>query len=160
MTAFSLDEAFEIAIRIERNGARYYHKAAQFCEDEHARNLLVELASWEHKHEAIFKELRKETSDEKFQGIDDPRDEAIPYIRAMADGKVFPVDADPAANLTGDESPEEVLSVALGLEKDSVLFYLGMKDMVSKGADRVEAIIREEMKHIRVISEERAKLQQ
>ena len=40
--------------------------------------------------------------------------------------------------------------MAIGLEQDSIVFYLGMKDMVagSLGKDRIDGIIKEEMYHV------------
>jgi rubrerythrin len=45
---------------------------------------------------------------------------------------------------------EELLITAIGLEKESVLFYLGLKDMVPPqyGRERIDDIIREERSHI------------
>jgi rubrerythrin len=50
----------------------------------------------------------------------------------------------------------EILKAAIGIEKDSIAFYLGMKDMVSerRGKEKIEEIIREEMEHIRLLSHE------
>jgi len=55
-----------------------------------------------------------------------------------------------ADSLTGTETMEEVLTTAIGLEKESVLFYLGIKDIVSPeyGLERIDDIIREERGHI------------
>ena len=41
------------------------------------------------------------------------------------------------------------------MEKDSIAFYLGMKDMVPDdlGKSNMDAIIREEMSHIQLLSE-------
>jgi len=54
---------------------------------------------------------------------------------------------------------EEVLQIAIGKEKDSVVFYVGMKEMVPEkfGKNRIGDIIKEEMSHIRLLSEELAK---
>jgi rubrerythrin len=55
-----------------------------------------------------------------------------------------------ADSLTGDETLEEILRTAVGLEKDTILFYLGIKDLipVQSGQDRIEEIIREERRHV------------
>jgi rubrerythrin len=52
--------------------------------------------------------------------------------------------------LTGNETLEDIIKTALGLEKDSILFYLGVKNMVPPkyGRDKVEEIIEEERKHV------------
>ena len=56
--------------------------------------------------------------------------------------------------MTGDESIEDILRLAIGREKDSIVFFLGMKDLVSEklGKDRIDGIIREEMNHITILS--------
>ena len=50
----------------------------------------------------------------------------------------------------------EILKSAIEAEKDSIVFYLGMKEAVPKnlGKGRIEAIIKEEMEHIRMLSKE------
>ena len=52
--------------------------------------------------------------------------------------------------LTGKETLEDILRTALGLEKDSILFYLGVKDMVppNYGQEKIDEIIREEKRHV------------
>jgi len=73
----------------------------------------------------------------------------------MADEHVFNVKADPVEQLAGKETPEDVLKMAIGLEKDSIAFYVGLKESVSHkaGKDKVEAIIKEEMGHIVTLSQ-------
>ncbi len=50
----------------------------------------------------------------------------------------------------------EILKSAIEAEKDAIVFYLGMKEAISQnfGRDRIEAIIKEEMGHIRLLSKE------
>jgi len=67
---------------------------------------------------------------------------------------VFDARQDPAGLLSGTETVEDIYRMALDREKDSVVFYLGLKDAVPKswGRERVDAVIREEMKHIAVVN--------
>lgn len=46
--------------------------------------------------------------------------------------------------------------MAIGLEKDSIVFYLGMKEAVPQrsGRDKIEGIIKEEMRHMATLSRE------
>ena len=55
--------------------------------------------------------------------------------------------------LTGKETLEEIIQIALRAEKNSVCFYLGLKDLVSSdsGKEQVSRIIKEEMGHIAVL---------
>ena len=48
----------------------------------------------------------------------------------------------------------DILMAAIEAEKDSIVFYLGMKDAVPDdlGKSRLDAIIREEMGHVRLLS--------
>ncbi len=90
----------------------------------------------------------------------DLQGEAALYLQAIADGQVFDVRISPADLLTGDETLEDILRMALDREKDAVIFYLGIKDMVSEnlGRDKIDAIIKEEMSHVTIISKELAAL--
>lgn len=158
---FNADEIFEIAEEIERNGARFYRKAAEGREDTHSQQLLLDLAAMEDQHEKLFASMRKELSKaERADTVFDPYGEAALYLRAMADGAVFKVKEDPSERITGSESMEEILRTAIGLEKDSIVFYLGMREMVPErlGKPKVEGIIKEEMKHVTDLSNALAEL--
>lgn len=154
---FNADEILQIAEQIERNGSRYYRKAATGTADAQVKQVLGGLAVMEDRHERIFADLRKQLSDkEREDTVYDPQGETEAYLRALADGCVFDVDADPAEQLSGRETPEEIFTKAIQLEKDSIVFYLGIKDMVSEnlGKKRIDDIIQEEMSHISTLSEQ------
>ncbi len=158
---FNADEVFEMAEEFECNGANFYRKAASFFEDTNKCKLLEELAVMEDGHLAIFREMRAHLkSQEKEITTFDPDNEAGMYLRAMADGHVFDMTTDPCDFLTGNETMAEILKKALLCEKDSVVFYLGIKDMVSdsEGKGKVEAVIREEMGHISLLNKHLAEL--
>jgi hypothetical protein len=117
----------------------------------------------EDEHEKLFTSMRKDLSrEESVSDVFDPYGEAGRYLKAMADGAVFNVRKDPSEELTGGESMEVILRTAIGLEKDSIVFYLGLKEMVPDrlGKPKVEAIIKEEMKHVADLSSALAGLKQ
>ncbi len=148
MIKFNADEIFEMAEQIERNGAKFYRKAAESIDIDH-RDLLLRLAVMEDEHEKTFAAMRGELSDaEKTPLTFDPDNDAALYLQAMADGKVFK--SDPSEALSGDESIQDILKTAIGLEKDSIVFYTSMKELVPKtsGKEKVDAIISEEVGHI------------
>ena len=68
----------------------------------------------------------------------------------MADARGFEGKITPNKELTGKETPKEILETALNSEKESVVFYFGLKGLVPVRAsrDKVEAIIIEELSHI------------
>ena len=52
--SFNADEMFEMAERIERNGAKFYRTAAAAVSEASVRGRLAELAAWEDEHEKAF----------------------------------------------------------------------------------------------------------
>jgi rubrerythrin len=158
---FNADEILEMAEHIERNGARFYRKAAELVKDAAISTLLQDLAAWEDGHERAFASMRAElVPQERQPKVFDPEHETSMYLRAMADGHVFDAKVDPADTLTGKESAEDILRMAVGQEKDSIVFYTGLKEMISQtaGRERIEAIIKEEMGHIGFLNREIAAL--
>ena len=148
------DEIFEIAEQIERNGAKFYRAAAgKFSA---IRQVLLDLAADEDEHLKTFQDMREQLkSSEQQPDVFDPDGQAQMYLRAMADGHIFDIKADPAEKLSGERTPEDILKMGLGIERDSIAYYVGLKDYVPAraGRDKVEDIIREEMKHIAVLNE-------
>lgn len=145
---FNADEIFEMAEEIERNGATFYRKAAEGVSGDE-KDFLLELAKMEDDHEVTFKAMRKELGDkEKASTTFDPQGEAPQYLKALADTRVFfEKDLDPT-------DMKDILKAAIGAEKDSIVFYLGMKDLVPEkmGKDKLDDIIKEEMSHIKLLS--------
>ena len=156
---FNADEIFEMAEQIERNGARFYRRAAEGAVDPRNRQLLLDLAAMEEEHEKVFASMRSDLANEKPEtAVFDPDGQAALYLRAMADGHVFDVKTDPLQLFTGKETVEDILRVAMGMEKDSIVFYLGMKERIPErlGKDRIDGIIKEEMDHLALLSNELA----
>lgn len=151
MYDFNADDMFEIAEQLERNGAKFYREAAQAITDDPGRALLHQLAEMEDGHEKTFARMRAELSaTEKASTVFDPDNEAAMYLRALADTRVF------YQKEIDTSSMEAILKDAITAEKDSIVFYLGMRDAVpdDMGRERLDAIIKEEMGHIRLLSKE------
>ena len=148
---FNANEIFEMAEEIEKNGAVFYRKAAENTSDEEIKKMLLDMANMEDGHLATFQEMRKQLSNQE-QGwtIFDPDNQSVLYLQAMADARGYEGKITPTKELTGSETPKEILETALNSEKESVVFYFGLKGLVpiKAGRDKVEAIIIEELSHI------------
>lgn len=152
---FNAKEILEMAEQIERNGYDFYKKAAADVKEAEIKGFLTELADMELKHEDFFKEMKDALSKaEREEVVFDPYEETALYIQALADTRVF------YQKEIDTTSAEEVLKEAIVAEKESIVFYLGMKDMVPEksGKEKIDEIIREEMKHIQIISNQLLKL--
>jgi rubrerythrin len=148
---FNAEEIFMMAEQIESNGAKFYREAAENVSGSEAKELLLGLAGMEDEHEKTFQIMRSQlTQKEKEATVFDPAGEAAQYLKALADTRVF---FEKAIDLS---SMKEILKAAIVAEKDSIAFYLGMKDAVPEkfGKQKIEAIIKEEMYHIRLLSKE------
>ena len=56
---FNANDIFEIAVKIEQNGAKFYRNAAKQVEEEKHKKFLLELASMEDDHETTFANMQK-----------------------------------------------------------------------------------------------------
>jgi rubrerythrin len=150
---FNADDIFEIAQQMERNGAAFYRDAAGSVEDSSVKEFLLEFAAMEDEHEKTFIELRKElTAAEKTPTVFDPNNESALYLKALADTRVFFKKEIDTSTIAG------IFKSAITAEKDSIVFYLGMKDLVpgALGKDKMDGIIKEEMGHIKILSQKLA----
>ena len=148
---FNASEVFEIAEEIERNGSKLYRQAAANSSDKKTKQMLLNMATMEDGHLKIFEEMRKQLSgQEKEWAIFDPDNQSALYLQAMADARGYEGKISPTKELTGNETPGEIFEIALNSEKESVVFYFGLRSLVSvrAGRDKVEAIIKEELGHI------------
>lgn len=145
---FTAKEIFEMARQIERNGVAFYQKAAQSVSDAGEKEMLLDLAKMEEDHEVTFVKMEAELKEqESSPTVFDPEDEAAQYLKSLADTRVF---FEKEIDLS---SMKSILKAAITAEKDSIVFYLGMKELVpgKLGKDRIDAIIKEEMSHIRLL---------
>ncbi len=148
---FSADEIFEMAEEIERNGAKFYRKAAEGAADNEIRRYLLDMAAMEDGHLQTFTEMRQQLSDAEREVVTfDPENEAALYLDAMADSHGTEGKKSPTEELTGDESIAEIVKIAIIAENDSVVFYSGLRSLVTDaaGKDKVDKIIAEELSHI------------
>lgn len=148
-------ELFEIAEAIETNGARFYRRAAQTADDSEISEVFLQLAAMEENHRRIFAGIQKELLENERRLLAfDPITEIAQYLQSLVEGKVFGDEKYNSGRLAGLHDIKDVLTMALDAEKDSIVFYLGLKELVSPkaGRDRIEAIIKEEMGHISVLN--------
>lgn len=158
-TKFSVNEVLEMAARIEANGGRFYRKAAKLHVS--ARDLLNEIARQEDVHQKVFTEMRRAlTPSEQGALAEDLYGDTDLYLKAMVENQSFDINKDPAEFITGSESLADIFNIAIGLEKDSIIFYLGLKPLVppAMGREKLDAIVKEEMKHVAWLNQKRAEL--
>jgi rubrerythrin len=156
-TPINAYEVLEMAQRIERNGVSFYRKAAEQAASQDLRQILQKLAADEVDHEKIFAEMAEHlAAEERKVTLFEPVTEIADYLVTLADSKVFNLSSDFSSQLTGKETVADILKVALDKEKDSIIFYLGLRDYIPAQAskDTVDAVLRQELGHVNILTQQ------
>lgn len=147
---FTGREVLDMAVRIEENGVKFYNDACRASASEAIKQLFKVLAEEESHHIKVFLDLKKTLGESGApEGFDPYADEATQYLRALADTEVFTT-PDGGGKLAGKMHNEnEVLETAIGMEKDSLLFYYEMQRMIREQDRHVlESLIGQEKEHL------------
>jgi rubrerythrin len=158
---FNIEEIFDIAIQIEKNGIQFYMTLSDKVMDKEMKEKFIGLADMERDHEKTFTEMKAAYAINKDKSTHyDPYDEIPLYLNAFAKGRVFNLDEDPKAFISDSASIRILLKKAIELEKNSIVFYIGIKEIVPPelGKARLDMIIAEEMGHIRLLTDQIAAL--
>jgi rubrerythrin len=155
--SFSGSELINIAIGIEGRGIVFYDVMAKSTQNEAAREVFNYLADMERDHIETFKNMLEEA--DKFQVPADENGQYTAYLRALVDSAVFSDDLVTSEMAAQAESDTAALELAIRAEKDSILFYYEMKEVMPQRAQAtVNKIIAEEKSHLRQLSELKNKL--
>jgi len=151
---FTAEEILDIAERMERNGAAFYRAAADLVDNAALRLKLNELADMEDAHERAFAAIRGALPPARKDAAAKSGEDVGPYLRAMADASSFDRSIDPTELARSNASLEALLKVAIELEKESILFYLGLRELVASVAtrERLDEILREEREHVAILA--------
>ena len=152
---FNALEVFEIAEQIERNGTDFYIRAAELFDDPKISEMFLRLAEWEKEHEQTFAQMKQQLSEKDRQKNTPESDDLLPEPRVMAGMAVFGIRSKPAEELRGRQEKIDIIRRAVEKEKDSIVFYHGLKEFVPAEADKekIGEIIKEEMKHIVILDQ-------
>ena len=134
--ALNAFEVFEIAEQIERNGAKFYRKAAELFNEPDICNMFLELADWETKHEQILNDMGKQLSKPNKKSSFFGPEKKLLDPKLMACLTVFGAGSEPVHQLRNVENTSEVLKRAIEKEKESIAFYKGLKDFAPARDDK------------------------
>jgi len=144
MERFSIIEVIEQAIQTEGLGHEFYTRmAGRFKDQQELQGLFETLALKELQHKNTFMELREMTGEDEPEGWE----EVKPYFRAMTESAFFLGRFKSLPSMEGIRTPTDALRLAINFEKETILYFLGMRDVVRE-KEVVDEIIREERSHI------------
>ncbi len=152
-TVFSGEEIIKMAIKTEDAGYKLYSQARDEAKTKELKSLFDYLAKEELKHKEIYSGLTDAIA-ESSQGLPVDWKDVELYIEAMIDSSLF-IGADKNINLSSSVDEEkEAVDFAIKFEKDTLLFFYQIKEIVKDvNRDVVERIIGEEKKHIYRLAE-------
>lgn len=149
---FNADEVFQLGVDIERNGQEFYQAAMERAGDIRTQNLFRDLMKQEKKHELVFENLRRGLAKSlKPATIYDLYGESDMYLKALAETHVFNPSVEEIDQVVTDcKTPLQVIDLAIHFEKESIVFFLWMKDHTKPewGRDKINQLIRQEQRHI------------
>lgn len=144
MERFSVREVIEQAVQTEKLGYQFYTTIAEkFRKDEGLNKLFSTLASKEQRHEKTFRELLEIIKDEEPANWE----EAEQYLRAIVESEFFLGKSKSLPSMEKVKTVDNAVEFALGFEKETLLYFYGIRDAV-KEKEVVDEIINEERSHI------------
>ncbi len=144
---FKVSEVVEMAVLIETNGEAFYRFLKESARDAQTKEVFAHLAGEEKKHRATFEQMGE--SLEKYQPVESYPGEYAAYMKALADDNVF-TQKDVGRHMAQKAaSVPEAVNMALGFEKDSIVFFEGIRRCVSKSEHKaIDRMVEEEKSHI------------
>lgn len=155
MEKFSIREVVEQAVQTEKLGYQFYTTMAEKFkkENEDMNKLFSTLAEKEVRHEKAFSELLGLIGDAEPEGWED----VSQYMRAVVESEFFLGKNKSLPSMEKIKTVEDAVNFAIGFEKETLLYFYGIKSAV-KEKEIVDEIINEEKSHVMWLSAFRSSL--
>ncbi len=151
MALMTGDEIIEIATRLEEHGEAFYTAAAESATTSGIKAMFKDLAAQEQVHRRAFQQMGRDVvglalSPEQWH-------EFQAYTGALLQQSLFAKPEGALGRAAGATDEKEALRAALGFEKETLLFFHELHDVV-RGPDQqtVKRIIEEEKRHVQRLS--------
>lgn len=154
---FAGNEIVEMGIQIEKNGTDFYMTLAGQSREKTAKEVFKYLAGEEEKHITVFQKILEKTTvyepPEAYPG------EYFAYMNALASSYVFTRKDEGKEIAKKIKTDKEAIEFGIGFEKDSILFYEGMKKvMFENNYSVINELIMQEQNHLTQLYDLKEKL--
>jgi rubrerythrin len=148
---FRINDVLAVAEALEESAAEVYRSAADDAGNVRLRETLIGLAEMEEDHRATFAGLRSSLSVKG--GGDEPDEAVVNLFATWLDDRVFTPVKSIAELDIGDSDMLSWLQTGVGMEKESIAFYSGIREMVvAQDQPVIDSIIEEELRHLVTLS--------
>jgi rubrerythrin len=145
----SIESVLDLAVWLEKHGQAFYENARDAAAEPELKDLFALLAVEERKHCAIYTDLYQLYTGKTVEG-EQLLGEYGKFIQLLIKEIIQSLE------LEGVASEEDLLGRALQFEKDTLLYFLEVKPLFrGKAGSLIEAICREEKRHIQQLMERR-----
>jgi len=144
MKGFTITEVVEMALQTERLGYKFYTTMSKrFKKQKELKELFDILAKMEKAHENRFESLKD------FVIKREPEDwqEAQKYFRAIMESEFFIGKRKSLPSMSNIKTERDAVELAIGFEKETLLFYIGLRGEIRE-KHILDEIIKEEQSHI------------
>jgi rubrerythrin len=148
-TFFTAGEVARAAVEIERRGQSFYKRIAEQAQNDEARKFFAYFAGEEAKHEQLFEELA-----DRLGPVELPAwstvEEYAQYLGALLDSHALFDGGVAEYRMANADDLQTAVRMAMSFEKDTILFFTEMRDLVPE-TERpfVQECIEEERTHLR-----------
>lgn len=144
---FAGSEIVEMGIQIEKNGKDFYDTLVEQSKNEKAKSIFKHLAGEEEKHIAAFQKMLDAIH--KYEPPESYPGEYFTYMNALASEHVFTKENKGKEIAKNTKNDKEAIELGIKFEKDSIIFYEGMKKVVPEHQTRViDGLIAQEKDHL------------
>ena len=155
---FRASEILQMAIEIERSGLAFYEACVEAAQEGRVIEVFQFMVGEEKRHVEIFRHMEEPLAHYELPQTHPGETQA--YMRALIEDRVFAGPEEGAEQAQATENPFQAIAVAIGLEKDSILFYEAMRRLVSPPEVKtIDRVISEEQGHIRALIDLRVALE-
>jgi rubrerythrin len=146
----SEDEVYRVGMCIERAGLDFYSKMAEKADDAATTRVFQRLARDEKQHLAYFESMELATAGGMGSRPSDLDEDLSRYVCSIVDGGIFRSISMMESAGRRKFDAEKALELALGVEKDAVLYYSeALSAAKKKGTkDALARLVAEEKAHV------------
>jgi len=140
-------EIAEVGVQIEKNGKDFYNTLVKKSGNKKTKEIFEYLAGEEEKHIAAFRKILN--SVQNYEPSESYPGEYFAYMNALAGEHVFTQANKGAEIAEKTKNDKEAINIGIGFEKDSIVFYEGMKKVVPESEQKlIENLIVQERDHL------------
>jgi rubrerythrin len=146
MNTYNITEVLEMAVQTEKLGFQFYTSMAEkFKNDAELVKLFTTLASKERNHEKTFSDLKDTVARSGAEPVE--WQEVSNYMRAFVESEFFLGKGKSLPSMDHLRTVKDAVRFAIGFEKETLLYFLGLRGIVRE-KEVVDEVINEEKSHI------------